>query len=90
MRDIGIDHLQEGQDGGRGARCVSAIDEAVGLFIGRAVIKSDVPVFDLNLDADRESAALMAPVVIDEALSFVFAIGNIADLRLHHLASGIE
>ncbi len=90
VRDVGIDHLQEGEDRRRRARGVGAVDEAVGLRVGIGVVEGDMPVLDPDPDADREGTAFVAAVVIDVALAIVLAVGNLADLRLHHLARGVE
>ena len=86
VRDVGVDHLQEGQDRRRGARGVGAVDEAGGLRIRAGVVEADAIARHGDGDADRVARARRLAVVVDRGLAAVGAGGDGADLRLHHPA----
>ncbi|MBV6412139.1 MAG: hypothetical protein GAKPKEKM_03060 [Rhodocyclaceae bacterium] len=90
VRDVRIHHLQQGEDGGRGAGGEGAVHEAVGLGVGARVVELDRAVLDLDVDADGELAALVAAVVVDEAFAAVLAVGDLGDLGFHHLARRLK
>ena len=90
VRDVGIDELQEGQQGRRRARRIGAVDEAVGLGVGLGVIEFHMRVFDGDGDADGEFRALVMAVEIDHAFAAIDAVRDVRDLRLHHLLGGVE
>ncbi len=90
MRDVGVHHLQKGQDRGRGAGRVGAVDEAVGLRVGLRVVEPDVIAVDGDLDPDHVLRPRVLSVEVDVGLALVDAVGDGADLRLHHPRRGIE
>ena len=90
VRNIRIDHLQQGQNGRRRARREGAIDEAVALRIGFRIVELDALVFDGDGHAHLEFRALVTAVVIDRAFAGVGAVRDGRDLGFHHLARGLE
>ena len=90
VRDVGIDELQEGEQGRRRARRIGAVDEAVGLRVGLGIIEFHMRVFDRDGDADGEFRALVMAVEIDHAFAAIDAVRDVRDFRLHHLLGGVE
>ena len=68
VRNVGIDELQEGEQGRRRARRIGAVDEAVGLRVGPGIIEFHMGVFDGDGDADGKFRALVMAVEIDLSL----------------------
>ena len=66
------------------------VDKAVGLRVGARVVELDALLTHRNVDADGELGTRVTAVVVDITFTRVLPWRDLGNLRLHHLAGGLE